>query len=71
MDVRIFKGFSLTLRGDLNFINDLVAIPMAEMTTEEILLERHRRSINYELDGHIGFTYTFGSELSKAYNPRL
>jgi len=71
MDVRIFKGFSLTLRGDINFINDLVAIPMAEMTTEEILLERRRRSTNYELDGHIGFTYTFGSELSKAYNPRL
>jgi hypothetical protein len=44
---------------------------MAEMTTEEILLERRRRSTNYELDGHIGFTYTFGSELSKAYNPRL
>ena len=71
MDVRIFKGFSLTLRGDLNFINDLVAIPMAEMTTEEILLERRRRSTDYEFDGHIGFTYTFGSELSKAYNPRL
>ena len=71
MDVRIFKGFSLTLRGDLDFINDLVAIPMAEMTTEEILLERRRRSTDYEFDGHIGFTYTFGSELSKAYNPRL
>jgi len=71
MDIRIFKGFSLTLRGDLDFINDLVAIPMAEMSTEEILLEKRRRSTNYQFDGHIGFTYTFGSELSKAYNPRL
>jgi len=71
MDIRIFKGFSLTLRGDLDFINDLVAIPMADMTTEEILLEKRRRSTNYEFDGHIGFTYTFGSDLSKAFNPRL
>ena len=71
MDIRLFKGFSLTLRGDLDFINDLVAIPMAEMTTEEILLEKRRRSTNYEFDGHIGFTYTFGSDFSKAFNPRL
>lgn len=71
MDVRIFKGLSLTLRGDLDFINDLVAIPMEDMSTEEILLEKRRRSTDYKFDGHIGFTYTFGSELSKAYNPRL
>jgi hypothetical protein len=71
MDIRLFKGFSLTLRVDLDFINDLVAIPMAEMTTEEILLEKRRRSTDYEFDGHIGFTYTFGSDFSKAFNPRL
>ena len=71
LDLRIFKGFSLTLEGDFDFINDLVAIPLADLSTEDILLEKRRRSTNYNFEGHIGFTYTFGSELSKDYNPRL
>jgi len=69
MDLRLFKGFALTLRADFDFINDLVSVPMGEMSTEEILMEKRRRSTNYEFDGHIGFTYTFGSELAADYNP--
>ncbi|MBS3770650.1 MAG: hypothetical protein KGY69_10365 [Bacteroidales bacterium] len=71
LSLRIFKGFSLTAEVDFEFINDLVAIPKSDMSTEEILLEQRRRSTNYELDAHIGFTYTFGSDLSGAFNPRL
>jgi len=71
LDIRVFKGFSLTFNADFEFINDLVAIPAGEMSTEEILLEQRRRSTNYQFDGHIGFTYTFGSERSGDYNPRL
>jgi len=71
VNFRIFKGFSLTLDADFEFINDLVAIPMKDMSTEEILLEQRRRSTNFQFDGHIGFTYTFGSERSGDYNPRL
>ncbi|MGM0566648.1 MAG: hypothetical protein ACQESX_07845 [Bacteroidota bacterium] len=71
VDIRLFKGFALTFNADFEFINDLVAIPAGEMSTEEILLEQRRRSTNYEFDGHIGFTYTFGSEQSGDYNPRL
>ncbi|MFP3859542.1 MAG: hypothetical protein ACLFUW_01860 [Bacteroidales bacterium] len=71
MDLKIFKGFSLTVRGDFEFINDLVAIPMKEMSKEEILLEQRRRSTNYQFGGHIGFTYTFGSDLSADFNPRF
>lgn len=71
INIRIFKGFALTFNTEFEFINDLVAIPAGEMSTEEILLEQRRRSTNYELDGHIGFTYTFGSERSGEFNPRL
>ena len=71
VDLRIFKGFSLTLNGELDIINDLVAIPQEELSTEEILLEQRRRSTKYQFDGHIGFTYTFGSDASADYNPRL
>jgi len=71
LSLRLFKGFSLTVDAEFDFINDLVAIPMEDMSTEEILLEQRRRSTNYQFDGHIGFTYTFGSELSGDYNPRF
>jgi len=71
LDLRIFKGLSLTLEADFEFINDLVAIPVSDLSTEEILLEQRRRSTDYEFQGHVGFTYTFGSELSGDYNPRL
>jgi len=71
LSLRIFKGFALTAEVDFEFINDLVAIPSSDMSTEEILLEQRRRSTNYDLDAHIGFTYTFGSDLSGAFNPRL
>ncbi len=71
LNLRLFKGFALTVAVEFDYINDLVEIPMGEMSTEEILLEQHRRSTDYQLDGHIGFTYTFGSKYSAAYNPRL
>lgn len=69
IDLRLFKGFALTAEADFDFINDLVSVPMAEMSAEEILMEQRRRSTNFQFRGHIGFTYTFGSELAAAYNP--
>ncbi len=71
MDLKIFKGLSLTLEADFEFINDLVAIPMKELSAEEILLEQRRRATDYQFRGHIGFTYTFGSDLSGDFNPRF
>jgi len=71
LNLRIFKGFSLTLEVDYEYINDLVAIPMEKLSKEEILLEQRRRATNYQFEGHIGFTYTFGSDQSAAFNPRL
>ncbi len=71
LNLRIFKGFSLSLRGGFDLINDLVSIPMGDLSPEEILLEQRRQATDYEISGNIGLTYTFGSELSGAYNPRL
>jgi len=68
---RIFKGFSLSLRANYDFINDLVSIPMEDLSEEEILLEQRRRATDYEFSGNISLTYTFGSDLSGDYNPRL
>jgi hypothetical protein len=71
MDLRIFKGLAISLQGKFDLINDLVAIPAGQLSTEDILLEISRRATNYQFSSQIGFTYTFGSELSSEYNPRL
>ncbi len=71
LNLRIFRGFSLSIRGDFDIINDLISIPMGDLSPEEILLEQRRQATDYQVSGNIGLTYTFGSELSGAYNPRL
>lgn len=71
LNLRLLKGFSLNLRGNFDLINDLVAIPMEDLSPEEILLEQRRRATDYQFSVRLGLTYTFGSELAGDYNPRL
>ncbi len=71
INLRLLQGLSLSLRGDYDLINDLVAIPKTDMSLEEILLEQRRRATDYEMSGSIGLTYTFGSRISGVFNPRF
>lgn len=71
MNLRIIEGLSLNLTGNFNFINDLVAIPKADLSLEEILLEQRRRATSYRFSGSIGLAYTFGSRITGVFNPRL
>lgn len=71
VNLRIFQGFSLNVQTNINLINDLLAIPAGDLTIEEILLEQSQQSTNYMVSGSIGLSYTFGSEFSAAFNPRL
>ena len=70
-NLRLFQGFSLSLSGNFDLINDLVALPKGDMSLEDILLQQRRQSTNYQMSGAIGITYTFGSEFTGVYNPRL
>ncbi len=71
INIRIFQGFALNLRTNVDLINDLIAIPAGDLTLEEILLEQSQQSTDYSLTGSIGLSYTFGSDFSAAFNPRL
>ncbi len=71
VNIRIFQGFALNIRTNIDLINDLIAIPAGDLTLEEILLEQSQQSTDYSLTGTIGLSYTFGSDFSAAYNPRL
>ena len=71
LNLRIIEGLSLNLNSSYNLINDLVAIPKADMSLEEILLEQRRRTTSYEFSANIGLSYTFGSRITGIFNPRL
>lgn len=71
VNVRIFQGLALNLNTSLNLINDLIAIPAGNLTIEEILLEQSQQATSYNVAGSIGISYTFGSDFSAAFNPRL
>ncbi len=71
INFRIIQGLSLNVNTNLNLINDLISIPAGDLSVEEILLEQSQQSTTYSLSGTIGLSYTFGSEYSAAYNPRL
>jgi len=71
LNLRIVEGLSLSLRSSFDIINDQTAIPKADLSLEEILLEQRRRATSYRFSADVGLSYTFGSRISGVYNPRL
>ncbi|MDR4988622.1 MAG: hypothetical protein RG741_07285 [Bacteroidales bacterium] len=71
INIRLFQGFALNVNTNLNLINDLIAIPAGDLSLEEILLEQSQQATSYNISGSIGLSYTFGSDFSAAFNPRL
>jgi hypothetical protein len=71
LNLRVFQGFAISLSTNMDLINDLVAIPLGDLSLEDILLQQSRQSTSYQLSGSIGLSYTFGSEQKGVYNPRL
>lgn len=71
INFRIVAGLSLNVSSNYEFINDQVAIPKADLSLEEILLEQRRRATSYQFRANIGLSYTFGSRVTGVYNPRL
>ncbi len=71
ISLRVFQGLSLNVRASLDIINDLISISAGDMSIEDILLEQSQQATDYSISGSIGLSYTFGSDFSAAFNPRL
>jgi hypothetical protein len=71
LNLRVVEGLALNLSASFNLINDLVAIPKADLSLEQILLEQRRRASAYTFGAAMGISYTFGSRISGVFNPRL
>ncbi len=71
INLRLFSGFSLSLHGKFDLINDLVSIPEGDMSLEDILLQQAQLATDYQVFGAIGISYNFGSDFANVVNPRF
>lgn len=70
-DVRLVKGFSLTLFATGSRVRDQINIQADEQTPEEILLQQRQRLTAFRYTASIGISYTFGSIFNNVVNPRF
>lgn len=71
IDVRLFKGFSLELFGDVARRRDQFSLRRGEATTEEILVRQRELATGYEYEIGFGISYSFGSIFNNVVNQRF
>lgn len=70
-DIRLFRGFSVNVFGNVARIKDQFFLPAAGQTEEEILRQRRQRETNFSFDISVGFSFRFGSKFANVVNPRM
>ena len=71
MDVRLFRGFSVSLDGSISKRRDQLSLRRGEATTEEILVRQRELATDYSFDFGFGISYSFGSIFNNVVNPRF
>ena len=70
-EIRLFKGFSLSLSGGASRIRNQIYLPAEGATDEEVLLRLRQLATGYDYGFSVGFSYTFGSVFNNVVNARL
>jgi hypothetical protein len=71
MNVRLFKGFAVTMDGSIAKRRDQLSLRRGEATTEEILVRQRELATDYSFDFAFGISYSFGSIFNNVVNPRF
>lgn len=71
LNLRLVKGLSLNVFGNVQRIHDQRALPAAGATPSEILLRRRELLTSYSYFTYISLSYRFGSTLNNVVNPRF
>jgi hypothetical protein len=71
IDIRLFKGLSVSTDGSWSRINDQLYLRAGEATDEEILLRRRQLATSYRYRFSAGLSYTFGSIFNNVVNTRF
>ena len=71
LNIRLLKGLSFQLSGNLSFIHDQMGLPKTGATEEDILLRQRQLATQYSYWVSVGLSYTFGSIYNNVVNPRF
>lgn len=71
LNLRVYKGLSLRLAGNVELIRDQLALPKGDASLEDILLQQRQVATGYEAFVSLGVNYTFGSIYNNVVNTRL
>ncbi|HLP71530.1 MAG TPA: transporter [Bacteroidales bacterium] len=69
--VRISKNLSVFANIESKLIHDQLYLPKQGASLEDILLRRRKLATNYEVAGHFGIRFTFGSIYNNVVNERF
>ena len=70
-DVRLFKGFSISIDGGISRRRDQLSLRRGEASTEEILIRQRELATDYSYEFAFGLSYSFGSIFNSVVNPRF
>jgi hypothetical protein len=71
VSVRIFRGLSVQVSGNLDIIRDQINLPVGNASLEDILLQQRQIATDFEARASFGISYTFGSAFNNIINTRL
>jgi hypothetical protein len=71
MNLRVFKGFAVSIDGSIVKRRDQLSLRRGEATTEEILVRQRELATDYSFDLAFGVSYSFGSIFNNVVNPRF
>ena len=69
--VRIVRGFSVNISGNVSWVRDQIFLSAEGATDEEALLRLQQRPTDFDYGMEIGFSYQFGSIYNNVVNNRL
>jgi len=71
VSMRLFRGLSVFVNGEIEWIKDQLYLPAEDASEEDILLRNRRLPTSYQFDVRIGLNYTFGSIYNNIVNARF
>jgi hypothetical protein len=70
-DIRLFRGFSVSVDGGISRRRDQLSLRRGEASTEEILIRQRELATDYSYEFGFGLSYSFGSIFNNVVNPRF
>lgn len=71
LSLRIAKGLSISLGGDVSLIHDQLGLVKGGATTEQVLLRQKELATQFSYYTQVGLSFTFGSIYNNVVNPRF